>query len=112
MESENNIIQEFYEYIASNPAKELHNILAGISSNENYLGKKIYQAMKSGKEKNRFVWFAENAYGYSSYALYNAIDGKIYCLSYSMAKLNQYSVIEDETDFDPYIIILNKKSEL
>ena len=109
MESENNKIQEFYQYIASNQATELHNILAGISSGENYFGKETYQAMKCGEEKATFVWFAENAYGYSSYALYNAIDGKIYCLSYSMAKLNQYAVIEDETDFDPYIIILNKK---
>ena len=109
MEYENNKIQEFYEYIASNQPTELHNCLACISIGENYFGKKTYQAMKCGEEKARFVWFAENAYGYSSYGLYNAPDGKIYCLSYSMAKLRNYAVIEDETDFDPYIIILGKK---
>ena len=109
MESENNKIQEFYQYIASNPETELHNILAGITSNENYLGKKTYQAMKSGEEKRRFVWFASNGCGYSTYALYNATDGKIYCLSYSMMNLLQYSVIEDETDFQPYIMVLHMK---
>jgi hypothetical protein len=108
MELENKKIQEFYEYIASNNATELHNCLACITSNENYFGKKTYQSIKCGEEKSRFVWFASNGCGYSNYALYNATDGKIYCLSYSMMKLYKYAVIENDTDFDPYIILHRK----
>jgi len=98
-------LDEFIEsIIESKEPVDPHQILATISSIENVYGKQVYQKMK--KEEIRIhEYFAENAGGYTNYALYYSSNTKkIYCIHIGMyGKFENYSIIEDESIFDKYI---------
>jgi hypothetical protein len=95
------------QYIKSKEPVDHHNILCSISCGEIAYGKKVYQKMKEEK-KTYHEYFAENASGYTNYALYYSNNtNQIYCIhtGYQYGKNNfiNYAIIYDEFIFDNYM---------
>ena len=95
------------EYIKSRQPVEPNNILASISYGEIAYGKRLYQKMKEDK-KTYHEYFAENASGYTNYALYYSNNtNQIYCIhtgcQYGKNSFIKYAIIEDEFIFDNYM---------
>ena len=94
-------------YIKLKKPVEPHEILSSISCGEIAYGKQVYQKMKEHKTESH-EYFAENASGYTNYALYYSITtNNIYCIhtGYQYGKNNfiNYTIINDEFIFDNYM---------
>ena len=95
------------KFIDKTPPKDTHSILVGISCVEIFNGKQIYKQMNEGNAESQHIFFAQNAGGFSNYALYNSdITDKIYCVYTTCIngknEFFSYTVIDDETIFDKY----------
>ena len=95
--------QKIHSYMEYHNQSSIHSVFSQISSVSICNGKTLYPTVKEGE----YHVFAENAYGYSVYALYK-YDENTYCIKSGLFSgeyvISRYCKIDSELAFDNYII--------
>lgn len=95
--------QKIHTYMESHTQSTIHSIFGQISTISICNGKTAYPNITEGE----YHIFAENAYGYTVYALYK-YNGNIYCINSGFCSggyvIYRYCQIDNESVFDNYII--------
>lgn len=95
-------IDHIEQHIANNKPHSVREVLGIISSCWNISGKELFSRLKPGEH----VFFGYAGGGYINHALYYSDkNNKIYCITTGMYNIiTNFAEIENETDFDNYII--------
>jgi len=93
------LVEQLEEYIINNEPLDEHIYLAmKMCDIEN--GKKTFISLKQNKLTQAYIIFGSNGGGIQCFALYKALNNKIYLFVVKMQDIETYQLIENEEWFD------------